>query len=82
MATLNVDLSDLDAIQSKLPQGIRRVVLSRADASRSCIPVVRKLSIKLSNGANMTRRGSPTTTSRPQGGTRHNMLVLAQGIEP
>jgi hypothetical protein len=37
---------------------------------------------KLSNAANMTHRGRLTTTYGSQDRRRHNILVLAQGIEP
>jgi|GEM_PF-3327604 len=38
--------------------------------------------MKLSNAAEVTRRGILTTTYRSRNGRKHNMLVLAQGIEP
>jgi hypothetical protein len=37
---------------------------------------------KLSNAAIVTHRGRPTTTYSSQDDCRHNILVLAQGIEP
>jgi hypothetical protein len=52
----------------------------------SQVHLIRKLSNKLSNAANVTHCGRLTTTYRSYGRSRHNMLVhmlvLAQGIEP
>ena len=43
---------------------------------------VRKLSIKLSNAANLTHCGKLTTTSSDEEPCIRHMMVLAQGVEP